>query len=144
MLLNHAQGLYNFATNSSSSQRTYQTSVPSVGAAYASSGYTDELAIASLFMALASNSADAYAQAVKTYQQENLLKHLQDDAVFNWDEKTPGVAVLGAQIASTYPDLTSQQSYDFRSDAETFFDRIVTDQSRAFVTDGTLIESVIE
>lgn len=112
--------------------------MPSVADAYESSGYADELAIAGLFMALAGNSTDAYGQAVQVYQKSNLVSHLKQDTVFNWDEKTPGVVVLGAQIAKAYPDLAAQSSYDWRSDAEAYFDRIVNNKSRAFMTDGQL------
>lgn len=135
-LLNHAQDLFSFATNSSISPRTYQTSVPSVADAYASSGYADELLIAALFLSLAANSTDAYAQGVHTYEQ-SLPNRLKDDPVFNWDEKTPGAVVLGAQIASTHPELVGQQTHDWRSDAEEYFDRIVNGSSRGYLTSGT-------
>jgi endoglucanase len=128
--------LYAFATNSSIPQVTYQTSVPSVADAYASSGFADELAVAALFVALASNSTDSYAQAVQTYKQQGLLSHLQGDAVFNWDEKTPAVVILGSQIANTYPNLANGSSMDWRSDAEGYLDRIVNGSSRAFLTSG--------
>lgn len=135
-LLTHAQQLYAFATNTSIPQVTYQTSVPSAGQAYASSGYADELAIAALFLSLANNLTDAYAQAVQVYQKQGLVGHLQGDAVFNWDEKTPGVAILGSQIAKAYPELASGTQVSWKDDAETYLDRIVNGTSRAFMTPG--------
>ena len=142
-LLGHAQSLYHFATDSTIHQQTYQTAVPSAGDAYASSGYPDELVLAALFLALASNSSDNYAQAVRTYQQQSLVQHLHDDAVFNWDEKTPGAVVVGAQIASVYPTLATQQSYNWAGDAEPYFDRIVNGKSRATMTKGPLERSFL-
>lgn len=141
-LLTHAQHLYSFATNSSIPQVTYQTSVPTAGQAYASSGFADELAIAALFLAIADNSTDAYDQAVHTYQQQGLHGHLQGDAVFNWDEKSPGVAILGAQIAEVYPYLANGTDASWKADAEEYLDRIVNGSSRAFITAGMWIEFI--
>ncbi|EKM59419.1 glycoside hydrolase family 9 protein [Phanerochaete carnosa HHB-10118-sp] len=138
-LLQHAQQLYDFATNSSISQVTYQTSVPSVADAYPSSGFSDELAIAALFLSLASNSSDAYSQACQIYEKQDLAGHLQGDAVFNWDEKSPGVAVLGVQIARTYPLIANGSDVDWTSDVESYFDRIVNGTGRAFLTPGGLL-----
>lgn len=139
-LLEHAQQLYNFATNSSIPQCTYQTSVPTAGQAYASSDFSDDLAIAGLFLALAGNSTDLYKQAVQVYQKQGLVGRLQGGTVFNWDEKTPGVVVLGAQIAKTYPELARGAQQDWAADAEAFFDNIVNGSSRAYVTSGIYIE----
>ena len=135
-LFTHAQQLYAFATNSSIPQVTYQTSVPSVADAYASSGFYDELAIAALFMALAGNSSSDYAQATQIYTQQNLAGHLQADAVFDWDEKTPGAAILGLQIANSYSYLANTSSVNWKEDIESYLDRIVNDGSRAFLTPG--------
>ena len=135
-LLQHAQQLYAFAMNSSIPQVTYQTSVPSVADAYSSSGFSDELAIAALFLSLASNSTDAYSQAVQTYQKQGLAGHLQGDTVFNWDEKSPGVALLGVQVAQTYPYLANESTIDWKSDLESYFDRVVNGTGRAFLTPG--------
>lgn len=138
-LLQHAQQLYNFATNSSVPQVTYQASVPSVADAYASSGFQDELAIAALFISLAGNSSDAYSQASQVYRKQGLSKHLEDDAVFNWDEKSPGVALLAAQIAQKYPELANGTGVDWKSDLNNYFDRIVSNSGRSFLTSGGLL-----
>ncbi|KIP09220.1 glycoside hydrolase family 9 protein [Phlebiopsis gigantea 11061_1 CR5-6] len=138
-LLQHAQQLYAFATNSSIPQITYQTSVPSAGQAYASSGYADELAIAALFLAMAENSTDSYSQAVQIYEQQQLRSHLQADAVLNWDEKSPGVAILGAQVMNAYPHLANGSNVTWKTDAEEYLDRVVNGSSRAFITSGGLL-----
>ena len=116
---------------------TYQKSVPSVGEAYASSDYSDELAIAGLFLALAGNSSDPYNQAVQTYQKQGLFGRIQGGDVFNWDEKTPGVLVLGAQLAQAYPALTQANSMNWTSNVVTYCDGIVDGSSRAYLTPGT-------
>lgn len=135
-LLTHAKQLYSFATNSSITQQTYQTAVPSVGDAYASSGFEDEIAIAELFLSLADNSTDFYKGASQTYQKNGLDDHLSNDAVFNWDEKAPGVAILGAQIAKAYPSLASGVDVEWKDDAEDYLDRIVNQKGRSWVTSG--------
>jgi endoglucanase len=57
-LLQHAQQLYSFAVNARGGQMTYQTSVPVIENSYPSSGYTDDLAIASLWLGLAQNDSN--------------------------------------------------------------------------------------
>lgn len=143
-LLTHAQQLYAFATNTSGpSQQVYQKAVPSVADAYASSDFNDELVIAGLFLSVASNSSDAYAQAVDLYQHAKLKNQLKpgDDQVFNWDSKTPGAVVLGAQISRMYPDLVAgtQNDANWTGDAETYFDAIVGGTGRSHLTDGGLL-----
>jgi len=143
-LLTHAQQLYAFATNTSGhDQQVYQKAVPSVADAYPSSDFNDELVIAGLFLSVASNSSDAYAQAAQLYQQANLRDQLKpgDDQVFNWDSKAPGAVVLGAQISRMYPDLVAgtQNDANWTSDAETYFDAIVNSTGRSHLTNGGLL-----
>ncbi|KAI0693824.1 Six-hairpin glycosidase-like protein [Cytidiella melzeri] len=138
-LLDHAQQLYAFATNSSIPKTTYQTSVPTAAQAYASSDYSDDLAIAGLFLALAGNSSEAYSQAVQTYQKQGLVGRIQGGTVFNWDEKTPGVVVLGAQLVQAYPDLTQATRMDWTADVVGYCDSIVNGSSRAYLTSGGLL-----
>lgn len=88
---------------------------------------------------MAQNSTDSYSQAVQIYQQQQLRSHLQGDAVFNWDEKSPGVAILGAQVANAYPHLANGSNATWKTDAEDYLDRIVNGSSRAFVTSGELL-----
>ena len=126
-LLTHAQQLYKFATTAP--QRTYQTSVPASADAYASSGYNDDLSLAAMFLALASNSSDLYSQGVDYYVKNGLSKQIQpaNAQVLNWDSKTPGVVILGAQLENMYPDLIANAASksNFANDAETYLDAIV-------------------
>ncbi len=96
-LLTHAEDLYAFAVNASGGQQTYQTALPGVQTAYPSSSYDDELAMAALLLAWATNSSDYYSQADGYYRQYFLGV---TDSIFNWDSKTPGLAVLFAQLAN--------------------------------------------
>ncbi|THH33576.1 hypothetical protein EUX98_g518 [Antrodiella citrinella] len=139
-LLTHAQQLYAFATNSS--QQTYQHAVPSVGAAYASSGYGDELVIAGLFLALAANSSSSYVQAVDDYSRFHLSSQVTsagNEEVFNWDSKAPGAAVLGAQLMKTHPDLTSDSSVNWTQEAEAYMEITVSQTGRGSLTKGGLL-----
>ncbi|KAI0637947.1 Six-hairpin glycosidase [Trametes polyzona] len=145
-LQNHARELYAFATGAEGGMQTYQTAVPQSGEAYASSAYSDELAIAALFLALteSSNATAYYADAVKWYYSGNLGQqlHAGDETVFNWDAKTPGIVVLGAQLASAYPDVASGSNATldiWRNAAEGYFNTIVNDTGRSHLTDGGLL-----
>ena len=130
LLLNHSQELYSFATGTT--QQTYQTGIPPVGEAYPSTAYGDELAIAALMLAWATGSSDLYAQAETYYTQFSLGGQ---DAVFDWDTKTPGIAVLFAQLAQADPTLAGNLS-SWQSEAERYFDRIVDGTGRGRLTKG--------
>ncbi|KAK7695540.1 hypothetical protein QCA50_000176 [Cerrena zonata] len=140
-LLNHAQQLYSFATNST--QQTYQTAVPASADAYSSSGYTDELTLAALFLSLASNSSTLYQQAMTNYKNYNLDQYVRagSEQPFNWDGKTPGLAVLGAQISNMYPTIanSSDKSVNFTREAEDYLDSILNGHGRSFQTSGGLL-----
>ncbi|KAI0771998.1 Six-hairpin glycosidase [Trametes elegans] len=146
-LQRHANELYAFAIDASGGMQTYQTAVPQSGDAYASSAYTDDLAIAALFLALTnsgSNGTSYYADAVKWFYSGNLgpQLHLGDETVFNWDAKTPGVPILAAQLASSYPDVASGSNATlevWQSVIEGYFDGIVNGRGRSYLTDGGLL-----
>ncbi|KAI0068914.1 glycoside hydrolase family 9 protein [Artomyces pyxidatus] len=123
-LLSHAQQLYSFAVNASGGQQTYQTAVPAAGIAYASSGYGDDLAMAALMLAYATNSSTYHAEAQGYYKQYGLGG---SNAVFNWDSKTPGVYVLFAQLAQAVPGLSGEFS-QWQTESERYFDHIVNGQ----------------
>ncbi|KAG7449351.1 glycoside hydrolase family 9 protein [Guyanagaster necrorhizus] len=135
ILLNHAQSLFTFAVNASGGQALYQTSVPSVTESYASSSYQDELTLAALFLAWATNSTTLYQQAENYYSSFGLSGQ---DGVFNWDSKTPGLAVLFAQIAQSGSSLDSNPSR-WQEEAERYFDRIVNNGGPAVETKGGLL-----
>ncbi|CDO74619.1 Glycoside Hydrolase Family 9 protein [Trametes cinnabarina] len=146
-LQNHARQLYTFATGASGGMQTYQTAVPQSADAYASSGYSDELSIAALFLALTetdSNATSYYADAVKWYYSGNLGQqlHAGDETVFNWDSKTPGIAVLAAQIVSAYPNVVSGSNATlgvWQSAVEGYFHGIVNGTGRSHLTNGGLL-----
>ncbi|KAL5530542.1 hypothetical protein ACEPAF_6800 [Sanghuangporus sanghuang] len=133
-LLEHAQSLYSFAVNASGGQQVYQNAVPQAADAYGSSTFGDELTIAALFLAMATNSSDYFSQAETYYNQSKLS---QDD-LFNWDSKTPGSAVLFAQMTSSRTNLGGNFSL-WQNGVESYFDNIIDENSRGFVTDGGLL-----
>jgi endoglucanase len=132
ILLNHAEDLYAFAVNASGGMRTYQSAVPQAGIAYASSSYGDELAMAALLLAWATNSSDYYSQAENYYKQFSLGGK---DVVFNWDSKSPGLAVLFAQLANAGASFAGNLS-SWQAESERYFDRILNGGSPSFKTKG--------
>ncbi|KAF8211252.1 glycoside hydrolase family 9 protein [Mycena galopus ATCC 62051] len=134
-LLTHAEQLYTFAVNATGGQKTYQTSVPAVADAYGSSGFGDDLTIAALFLALANSSTTYYQQAQQYFQQFQLTNQ---ELVFNWDSKTPGIYVLFAQIAQSSLGLGGNLT-TWQTECERYFDAIVNNDGEGFLTgDGLL------
>jgi endoglucanase len=134
-LLTHAQQLYTFAVNATGGQKTYQTSVTRAAANYPSTSFGDELSLAALFLSWAENSPALYQQAVAYYQQYKLAGL---DSVFNWDSKTPGLAVLFAQIAQSQSGLGGNLS-SWQTEAEVYFDRILSHKGLGYLTPGKYI-----
>lgn len=132
ILLTHAQDLYTFAVNASGGQQTYQTAVPQAGIAYASSSYGDDLAMAALLLAWATDSSKFYSQALSYYKQYSLGG---TNFVFNWDSKTPGLAVLFAQLANAGASFAGNLS-GWQAEAERYFDRILNGGGPSFKTKG--------
>lgn len=131
-MLTHAQQLYSFAVNATGGQKTYQTSVPEIAASYGSTSYTDELTLAALLLSWAANSTSLYQQAEYYYDKFQLAGQ---NGVFNWDSKTPGLAVLFAQISQS--DATMGGNFSaWRNEAERYFDRIVNNQGPGYLTRG--------
>ncbi|KLO10154.1 family 9 glycosyl hydrolase [Schizopora paradoxa] len=137
LLLSHAQSLYSFAASASGGQQVYQNAVPEVADAYSSSGFQDDMVAAELFLGLATNSSDLIEQASQRYLQNQLGG---SGGVFNWDSKTPGLAVLFSQIATTRSDLAGNLT-GWQTEAERYFDDIVNDKSSsdASLTGGGLL-----
>ncbi|KAH9059033.1 family 9 glycosyl hydrolase [Lactarius vividus] len=134
-LLAHAQDLYTFAVDASGGQQTYQTAVPHAGIAYPSSSYGDELAMAALLLSWATNSSEYYSQAEGYYKQYSLGG---TDSVFNWDSKTPGLAVLFTQLANVGTTFAGNLS-SWQAETERYFDRILNGGGRSFKTEGGLL-----
>lgn len=124
-LLDHAQKLYTFAVHATGGQKVYQKSVPVVKESYASSSFDDELTIAALFLAWAQKSSSLYQEAQNYYDQFSLKGQ---DAVFNWDSKTSGIAVLFAQIAQSDAGIGGNLS-SWQAEAERYFDNIINKKS---------------
>jgi endoglucanase len=113
--------------------QTYQSAVPQAGIAYASSSYGDELAMAALLLAWATNSSTYYSQAENYYKQYSLGG---SNEVFNWDSKTPGLAVLFAQLANANVSFAGNLS-GWQAESERYFDRILNGGGPSFKTKGT-------
>ena len=120
-LLTHAQQLYNFAMNAEGGQQVYQEAVPEIADAYGSSSYQDELTMAALFLSLASNSSSLYSDAENYYSQFSLGGRHDS---YNWDSKTPGLAVLFSKIATFHSSIGGNLD-KWRSEAENYFDDIL-------------------
>jgi endoglucanase len=88
--------------------------------------------MAALFLAWATNSSDYYSQAETYYAQYSLR---EKDAVFNWDSKTPGLAVLFAQLANSGANFAGNLS-GWQAESERYFDRIVNGGGPSFKTKG--------
>lgn len=109
---------------------TYQTSVPAAGIAYPSSTYQDELTLAALFLASAENSTQRYGEAEEYYSTFELGGY---DGVFNWDSKTPGLAVLFSQLAKAGLGGNMRK---WQAEAERYFDNTVDEKGPGFLTNG--------
>lgn len=135
-LLSHGQALYSFAVNATNGRKTYQTSVPQAASIYGSSGYGDELAIAALFLALATGSNVTYQEAESYWTHYNLAS---SNRVFNWDSKTPGLPVLFAQANAVNPALGGNYT-TWQAVAESYFDDLVNKNGGGFMTQGKPLE----
>lgn len=135
-LLTHAQQLYDFAVNAKGGQVEYQQSVPAVAAAYGSSGFDDDLTLATLWLSFATNTSSLMSQAQSYYSQ---FKLGGKDDVYNWDSKTPAIAVLFTEVISARSDLNGGSLSPWQSEAERYFDNITNGKSRGFLTKGGLL-----
>jgi endoglucanase len=112
--------------------QTYQSAIPHAKVAYPSSSYGDELTLAALLLAWATNSSDYYSQAEHFYNQYSLGGN---NSVFNWDYKTPGLAVLFAQLANAGASFAGNLS-GWQAESERYFDRILNGGGPSFKTSG--------
>lgn len=134
ILLGHAEQLFSFAVNATGGQRLYQKSVPQVASAYGSSTFEDELTFAAVLLSLAANSSSYFDLAEQYYAQYNLG---WQNGIFNWDSKTPALAVLFTQIASSNPSIGRNLS-SWQSESERYFDNILNGGGPGFLTKGTV------
>jgi len=91
--------------------------------------------MAALFLAWATNSSDYYSQAETYYAQYSLSGQ---NEVFNWDSKTPGLAVLFAQLANSGASYAGNLS-GWQAESERYFDRILNGGGPSFKTKGGLL-----
>jgi endoglucanase len=137
MLLSHAQTLY--STANTSDFATFSESIPAVASAYSSSGYGDDLALAALSLALATNSSQYYADAYHWYEKYSLSG---SQGVWNWDSRAPAIYVLFVEVANARPGLASGAGLGvnltgWQFEAEGWFDRIINGSlENAYVTSG--------
>jgi endoglucanase len=89
--------------------------------------------MAALLLAWATNSSNYYSQAENYYNQYLLGG---SNAVFNWDSKTPGLAVLFAQLANAGASFAGNLS-GWQTEAERYFDHILSGGGPSFKTKGT-------
>lgn len=118
--------------NATGGQQVYQNAVPEIAQSYGSSTFGDELTLAALTLALATNSSDFFNQAVAYYSQNKLAGQ---DGVLNWDSKTPALAVLFAELSSSRPEFGGNLQ-QWQKEAERYFDNIVNYNSQASMTKG--------
>jgi hypothetical protein len=110
--------------------------VPAVADAYASSGYGDELTMSALFLAWATHSSAHYLAAEHFYSQYHLSGQ---DTVLNWDDRSPALPVLFAQVMKISPATAlgaNRTAGDWQKESEVYFDRIVQGKSQGYMTKG--------
>jgi len=140
-LLKHAETLYKVA-NTTTPQTKFSDSVPDVAAAYASSGWGDELAVAALALAAATNNSAYYADAVAWYTQYGLSGKQQ---VWNWDSRSPALYVLFAEVAAARPGIAAAAGMQvnmtgWQAEAERYLDAIVNEKAKNMVmTKGGMV-----
>ncbi|KAF5364025.1 hypothetical protein D9756_000516 [Leucocoprinus leucothites] len=135
ILLSHAKSLYAFSLNTDGGRTVYQKSVPVIAENYGSSSYGDELVIAALLLAWATDSQDLHDQAVAHWSKYQVSSQ---DRVFNWDSKGPGIPILFTQVLRSSNSITGNIS-DWQTKAEVYFDEIVEDRGPGRMTPGGLL-----
>lgn len=128
-LLDHATRLYTVANTTK--QVSFATSIPAVASAYGSSGWGDDMALAALSLALATNQSRYYADAYRWYGRYSLTG---TSFVYNWDSKTPAVFVLFVEAARANPSLArgaglAVNETGWQREAENYFDRVINGQT---------------
>src|SRR5258707_10639804 len=148
-LLRYAQDLFTFARDAKPHQVYTQSLPKSVGSSYPSSGYEDDLVLASLFLAAASlqspssyqyknisnpdGPADYYYQgAMNLFKNSSLAG---GNGALNWDSKVPALGVLGAQVSSIHEPWQNTKSF-WVNEAERYLDNVVDGKGFGHVTKG--------
>jgi endoglucanase len=139
-LLDHAERLYRVANDTE--LKSFADSVPDVTSSYGSSGYGDDLAVAALTLAIATNNSAYYLDAYNAYTKYRLTG---TSFVYNWDSRTPGLFVLFAEASMARPGLAEGAGLDrnvsgWQAEAENYFDRVINSQtSNTRLTSGEFV-----
>lgn len=139
-LLKHAETLYNVANTTT--QAIYSNSVPAIGQAYTSSGFGDDLTVAGLALAAATNNSAYYVDAYTNYQTYALSGK---QSVWNWDSRTPAAFLLFAEISTARPGLPAGAGLEanvsgWQKESEAYLDAIVNSHlQNGFMTNGGLL-----
>ncbi|KAL0582010.1 hypothetical protein V5O48_000068 [Marasmius crinis-equi] len=134
-LLQHAQQLYTFATSAQGGQVNYQKSVPAAGEAYASSSFGDDLSIAALFLAHATNSSSLYKEAEDHFNKNKLGGQ---NLAYNWNSKVSGLYILFPQILRSNSGLGGSLS-QWQNEAERYLDKLLNANDDSWFTNGGLL-----
>lgn len=138
-LLRHATQLY-AAANNTTPYSTYSDSIPEIGDAYTSSGWGDDLCLAALSLALATNRSSYYREAYTHYRNYSTIPNSQ--GVWNWDTAVPAIYVLFVEAALARPALAVGAGLDgnltgWRNQTEVYFDAIVNQNLKSgYLTSG--------
>lgn len=122
LLLTHAQQLYDFAQQAY--QQTYTEAVPAAASAYPSNSYADDLILAGLSLALATNTSSYYDDAVQTYSNHSLSRSSRP---VNWASKIGLAYVMFAETALARPGIASNLT-GWQSECESYFDGVINQQ----------------
>jgi endoglucanase len=143
LLLRHAREMYS-AANTTTPYSTFSDSIPEIGDAYTSTGWGDDLCLAALSLALATNQSSYYREAYTHYQNYPNIPNSQ--AVWNWDSKIPAIYVLLVETALARPALAIGAGLDvnvtgWRNQTERYLDSIVNQQLKnGYLTRGKSYE----
>ncbi|KAK4686079.1 endoglucanase, partial [Tremellales sp. Uapishka_1] len=141
LLLSHATSLY-LAANSTTPYSTFSDSIPAVASAYSSSSYADDLTLAALSLALATDDSSYYTDAYNSYVTNAITSK---QSVWNWDSKYPAIYVMFAEASVARPNLAQGAGLDvnvtgWQTECENYFDAIVDEKlKRGALTKGGLL-----
>lgn len=140
-LLKHAESLYHTA-NTTTPQQTFSDTLPTIAQAYSSSGWGDDMTVAALALAAATNSSSYYADAYAWYGKYALSGK---EKVWNWDSRSPAAYVLFAEVAAARPGIAAGAGLNanltgWQAECERYFDALVNDKAEnVMMTKGGLL-----
>jgi endoglucanase len=133
-LLSRSETLFNIAQTATPMQ-VYQKVTKGVAWAYPSTDYADELVLSSTFLAMATGNATYAQYAQQTYTSSQFPF---PNGAFNWDQHTPGTAVLLSQLSIMRPSMNIDLA-KYQADSEYWLDGVVNgSMPQTFSTPGGL------